>query len=58
MKYGGMGGGLVRENTFNGVQKHFLVLKVPRLCPLFLLVEILLRDGRCYEQSIEIEQGI
>jgi hypothetical protein len=41
----------VRDDIFNGVQKHFSALKVPRQCPLFLLVEIRLREGKALESE-------
>jgi hypothetical protein len=37
-----------------GIQKYFPALKVPRQCPLFLLVEICLREGK----ALESEKGV
>jgi hypothetical protein len=41
----------VRDTTFNGGQETFFppILKVPRQCPLALLVEVRSRDGKAYE---------
>jgi hypothetical protein len=61
----------VRVNTFGGVGKKYFypVLKAPRQCPLVILVEVHLREGKalgsqkvvlgilCYEQKKEVEPG-
>jgi hypothetical protein len=38
---------VVRDTTFKRREKHFLspILKVPRQCPLVLLVEVCLTEG-------------
>jgi hypothetical protein len=36
----------VNDTTFKGGQKHFPALKVPRQCPLALLVEVCLRESK------------
>jgi hypothetical protein len=58
-----VGGGSERQYIFGGGQKTFPDLKVPRQCPLVLLVNVRLWEAKtlgsefCYERMKDSEQG-